>query len=67
MIQIHLEELKQIYQFDDATAFKVYVLEKATVNRVKEKNYTTVIDGEDLLSVHNDYYDQIFDSINNIY
>ena len=40
MIQIHLEELKQIYQFDDATAFKVYVLEKATVNRVKEKNYT---------------------------
>lgn len=36
-------------------------------NKLKEKNYTTVIDGEDVLSVYNDYYDQIVDSINNIY
>ena len=40
LIDIYLEILKEIYQMDDTTAFKVYIMEKATVNRVKDKNYT---------------------------
>lgn len=27
-------------------------------NKLEVKNYTTVVDGDDILSVHNDYYDQ---------
>ena len=40
LIDIYLEVLKEIYQMDETTAFKVYIMEKATVNRVKDKNYT---------------------------
>ena len=39
LIDTYLEILKEIYQMDGTTAFKVYVMEKATVNRVKDKNY----------------------------
>ena len=40
LIDIYLEVLKEIYQMDDTTAFKVYIFEKPTVNRVQDKNYT---------------------------
>ena len=41
LIGIYLEEINKIYQFDeDDSEFPIYLYEKATVNRVKEKNYT---------------------------
>ena len=40
IILLYLDELKQIYQFDETTNFNIYVLEKATVNRVNEKQIT---------------------------
>ena len=40
MIDIYLEELKQIYQMDDSTSFMVYIFEKPSVNRVESKNCT---------------------------
>ena len=40
MIDIYLEVIKSIYQMDETTAFKVYIFEKETVNRVQAKNYT---------------------------
>lgn len=40
LINIYLEELKQIYQMDESTAFTVYLFEKPTVNRVQDKNCT---------------------------
>ena len=40
LIELYLEELKDIFQMDETTAFTVYILEKPTVNRVQEKNYT---------------------------
>ena len=40
LVDIYLEELKQIYQMDESTAFTVYIFEKPTVNRVQEKNCT---------------------------
>ena len=40
LIDIYLEELKQIYQMDESTAFTVYIFEKPSVNRVQEKNCT---------------------------
>lgn len=48
--------------------FELYYLPDKFVeyfsNKLKEKNYTTVIDGENVLSIHNDYYDQIVNSVN---
>lgn len=40
LIDIYLEELKKMYQFDNTVDIPLYIFEKATVNRVKEKNYT---------------------------
>jgi P4 family phage/plasmid primase-like protien len=40
MVDIYLEELKQIFQMDETTAFMVYIFEKPTVNRVQSKNCT---------------------------
>jgi len=40
MVHIYLEQLKGIYQFDDMSKFKVFILEKPTVNRVAQKNCT---------------------------
>lgn len=40
LVYIYLEELRLIYQMDETTAFPVYVFEKPTVNRLKDKNYT---------------------------
>ena len=33
-----LEEIKEIYQLDENVNFSIYVLEKPSVNRIKEKN-----------------------------
>ena len=35
-----LEEIKEIYQLDENIAFPIFVLEKPTVNRIKEKKIT---------------------------
>lgn len=40
MVDIYLAELNDIYQFDGETAFKIFLFEKDSVNRVKEKNIT---------------------------
>ena len=40
MIHIYLEELKEMFQYDDTCKFKIFVLEKPSVNRVAEKNCT---------------------------
>lgn len=40
MVHIYLEELKNMFQYDDTSKFKVFILEKPTVNRVVEKNCT---------------------------
>jgi len=37
---IYLEELKQMYQFDENTKFPIFIMQKDAVNRVKEKNIT---------------------------
>jgi len=39
-VEACLDEMKKIYQMDDTTRFPIYVFEKPTVNRVKEKNIT---------------------------
>lgn len=36
----YLEELKNIYQFDENSEFDIYVLEKTKINRVEDKNLT---------------------------
>jgi len=40
MVHIYLEELKEMFQYDDASKFKIFILEKPSVNRVSEKNCT---------------------------
>jgi P4 family phage/plasmid primase-like protien len=41
LIGVYLEEINRIYHFDDEdNEFPIFLYEKATVNRVKEKNYT---------------------------
>jgi len=40
MIDIYLDELKNIFQLDNTCDFNIYILQKPTVNRVKEKNCT---------------------------
>jgi len=41
LIGIYLEELNKIYQFcDDEHEFPIFIYEKSSVNRVKDKNYT---------------------------
>lgn len=39
-VDIYLDEIKQVFQLDDDTAFPVYIYQKPTVNRIKEKNIT---------------------------
>jgi hypothetical protein len=40
LIDLYLEVLKDIYQFDDEVEIAIYIFEKEDVNRVKEKKYT---------------------------
>lgn len=40
LIDVYLAKLKKIYQFDENTNIPIYVFEKSSVNRVKEKNWT---------------------------
>ena len=40
LIDLYLEELRNIYQMDETTAFKLWIFEKPTVNRVESKNCT---------------------------
>jgi P4 family phage/plasmid primase-like protien len=40
LLDHYLDIFKDIFQLDDSSQFKMYVLEKPTVNRVKEKNCT---------------------------
>jgi len=40
LIDLYLAELKQMYQFDDDTNIPVYVFQKPTVNRLKDKDVT---------------------------
>lgn len=40
LIDGYLEILKSIYQFDESTRFKIFVMEKSTVNILKEKGIT---------------------------
>ena len=35
-----LEELKEIYQFDENTEFLIFILKKPTVNRIADKKIT---------------------------
>lgn len=40
LIEAYIEELSRIFDFDESSAYKIYVLEKTRVNRVEEKNIT---------------------------
>jgi len=42
LLSIYLEKMSKMYQFggDEESTFPIYIYEKSTVNRVKEKNYT---------------------------
>ncbi len=40
LVDAYLDELKQIYQFDESVEFPIFILEKDKVNRVESKNYT---------------------------
>ena len=40
MIEAYIEELSRIFDFDESSAYKIYVLEKKKINRVADKNVT---------------------------
>jgi P4 family phage/plasmid primase-like protien len=40
LIESYIEELSRIFDFDESSIYKIYVLEKKTVNRIPEKNVT---------------------------
>lgn len=40
MIEAYIEELSRIFDFDESSAYKIYVLEKKNINRVADKNVT---------------------------
>ena len=40
LIDTYIEELSKIYTFDEGSSYKIYVLEKKTVNREADKNRT---------------------------
>jgi P4 family phage/plasmid primase-like protien len=40
LLEIYLEELKHIYQFDDSVKFFIFVFEKPDVNRLSDKKIT---------------------------
>jgi P4 family phage/plasmid primase-like protien len=40
LITLYLDELKNIYSFDDKAKFPIYIFEKPTVNRVADKQIT---------------------------
>jgi len=40
LIEAYIDELSRIFDFDECSAYKIYVLEKKTVNRVEDKNVT---------------------------
>jgi hypothetical protein len=40
LIEAYIDELSHIFDFDESSTYRIYVLEKTTVNRVAEKNVT---------------------------
>lgn len=40
LVLLYAEELKKVYQFDKKETIPVYIFEKPTVNRIKDKNIT---------------------------
>lgn len=40
LIDLYLEELKKIFQFDENTNFNIFIFEKSSVNRISEKQIT---------------------------
>ena len=40
IIESYIDELSHIFNFDEQSAYKIYVLEKNSINRVSEKNIT---------------------------
>lgn len=40
LVDIYLEELKNMFQFDDETQFQIFVMEKPDVNRLESKKIT---------------------------
>ena len=40
LVDLYLGEIKEMFQFDEHTAFSVYVFEKENLNRVPDKNIT---------------------------
>lgn len=40
IVQLYLEELKEIYRFDDKDKFPIFILEKPNVNRLEDKKIT---------------------------
>jgi P4 family phage/plasmid primase-like protien len=40
LVDAYLDELKEIYQFDESTTFPIFVLEKPAVNRIQADNKT---------------------------
>lgn len=40
LVDLYLGELKEIFQFDENTAFSIYMFEKKNLNKVPEKNIT---------------------------
>lgn len=40
LVDLYLEELKEIYQFDENTQFPIFLFEKDNMNRVEEKKIT---------------------------
>uniref|UniRef100_A0A6C0DR37 SF3 helicase domain-containing protein n=1 Tax=viral metagenome TaxID=1070528 RepID=A0A6C0DR37_9ZZZZ len=40
LVDIYLDELKNIFQFDDETQFQIFVMEKPDVNRLESKKIT---------------------------
>ena len=40
MIQLYLDELKEIFVFQENVSFPIFIMEKPNVNRVQEKNIT---------------------------
>jgi hypothetical protein len=40
LIEAYIDELSHIFDFDSGSTYKIYVLEKKSINRVQEKNIT---------------------------
>ena len=40
LVEAYIEEISRIYELDELSTYKIYVLEKTDINRVEEKNET---------------------------